>query len=87
MTQFFQGMLTMGAWVAGLFFWRFWRDSRDRLFAYFAGAFWVLAIHWLVLAFADPSVESRHYAFLLRLLAFVLIAVGIIIKNRSKPVT
>jgi hypothetical protein len=82
MNQFVWGMLSMGAWVAGLFFWRFWRDSHDRLFAFFAFAFWVLALHWITLGIANPGVESRHYVFLLRLIAFVLIVMGIVDKNR-----
>lgn len=30
--------------VAGLFFLRFWRRSRDRFFAFFAAAFWLMAL-------------------------------------------
>jgi hypothetical protein len=77
-------MLSMAAWVAGLFFWRFWRDSGDRLFAFFAFAFWVLTLHWFALGITNPGVESRHYVFLLRLLAFALIVLGIVVKNRNR---
>ena len=36
------GALAMACWVAGLFFLRFWRLSRDRLFVFFVLAFWLL---------------------------------------------
>ena len=36
MNAFFQGTVAMGCAVAGLFFLRFWRDARDRLFLLFA---------------------------------------------------
>ena len=46
------GALAMASAVAGLFFLRFWRETRDRLFAMFALAFWVLGVNWLGLALA-----------------------------------
>jgi hypothetical protein len=81
--QFLWGASAMGCWVAGLFFLRFWRGTRDRLFALFAASFWVLGASWLVLAVAQPSDETRHYAYLIRLVAFLLIAVAIVDKNRG----
>jgi hypothetical protein len=77
-----RGALAMSCWVAGLFFLRFWRLSRDRLFLFFFMAFWVFALNWLGLALVKGSVESRHYVYILRLLAFALILVGVVDKNR-----
>ena len=68
--------------MAGLYFSNFWRITGDRLFRLFAYAFWVLALHWTALGILEPTVESRHYLYLLRLLAFVLILVAIVDKNR-----
>lgn len=80
--QLLWGALAMAGWVAGLFFLRFWRVSRDRLFLFMGIAFWVLALNWLGLALVHWVAETRHYVFVLRLLAFVLIIVGIVAKNR-----
>ncbi len=80
---FFWGALAMASWVAGLFFLRFWRVSRDRLFLFFGAAFWVFAANWVGLAIY-PSEETRHYVYVIRLVAFVLILVGIIDKNRRR---
>ena len=81
-SPFFWGALALASWVAGLFFAKFWRLSRDRLFGLFALAFWTLALHWTLLGILDSPVETRHYLYLLRLAAFVLIIVAIVDKNR-----
>jgi len=75
----------MGSWGAGVFFLRFWRQTRDRLFLFFALAFWILVADWTSRELVTPSDETRHYFFLLRLAAFVLIIAGIVDKNRSPP--
>ena len=86
MRSFLPGAIVMASWVAGLLFLRFWRKSRDRLFLIFALAFWVLSLHWIGLAIAQPSDETRHYFYLFRLAAFLLILWAIIDKNRaSRP--
>lgn len=76
------GALAMASWVAGLFFWRFWRDGRERLFLFFWLAFWVLMLNWVGLIVYPEASETRHYVYALRLVAFVLIIVGIVDKNR-----
>ena len=49
------GALVMACFVAGLFFLRFWRKTRDRLFMIFAIAFWLMGVNWLALSFSNPS--------------------------------
>jgi hypothetical protein len=82
MKQLLWGALAMACWVAGLFFWRFWRDSRDRLFVFFCCAFWVLALDWIALALLPEAEVTLHYIYAIRLLAFALIIAGIVDKNR-----
>jgi hypothetical protein len=77
------GAIVMGYAVAGLFFLRFWRETRDRLFLIFSGAFWVLGIQRLVLAFTRDMVEDHTALYLVRLFAFLLILAAIVDKNRS----
>lgn len=81
--SFLFGLLTAAGLTAALFFLRFWRHTADRLFIYFAAAFFALAVNWLALAMTDPASENRYYAFLLRLVAFGCIIYGIFEKNRS----
>jgi hypothetical protein len=82
MMQFLWGALTMAGWVAGLFFLQYWRATRDRLFAFFAVAFWLLALSWMVLGAFEIQTETRHYVYVIRLLAFLVLIVGILDKNR-----
>jgi hypothetical protein len=77
------GMLIMGYMVAGLFFLRFWRDTRDRLFGIFAGAFWLLGVQRALLAVVETSPAGTVGVYGLRLLAFVLILAAIVDKNRG----
>ena len=78
-----QAIAAVAAWANGLFFLRFWRDSRDALFAFFGVAFWLLALSWGLLAFFEFREESQPYVYGIRLIAFLLLIVGIIAKNRD----
>lgn len=82
MREFLMGMLGATTLTVGLFFMRYWRASRDRLFVYFSLAFAVMSLSWIALAIASVTFEGRHLIYLLRLLAFVLIIIGIVDKNR-----
>lgn len=86
LNQFLNGSIMMGFVVAGLFFLRFHRRTRERLFAIFAATFFVLAVERVVLASVDPAAEFRPFVYLIRLVAFLLIIAAIVDKNRSaKP--
>jgi len=74
----------MAGVVASLFFLRYWKVTGDRLFAFFAAAFALLALNWLALSVIDPAFEARHLIYLLRLSAFVVMIVGIVDKNRAR---
>ena len=76
------GALIFGCSAVAVFFVRFWAVSRDRFFLFFSAAFAIFALNWAALALIPIDVESRHYAYLLRLTAFVLLIAGIVDKNR-----
>jgi hypothetical protein len=78
-----QGVSATAAAAAGVFFFGFWQDTRDRLFLLFAWAFWLLSLSWLTLALVNPTDEARPYVYAIRLVAFVLIIVATVDKNRS----
>jgi hypothetical protein len=84
LNPFILGMVVMACAVAGVFFLRFWRRTRDRLFAIFAVAFWLLGLNWLLLAFTDPDAETQRLVlYTLRAVAFILILIAILDKNRK----
>ena len=83
MNAFFSGIAAGGALAVGLYFLRLWRETRDRFFVLFGAAFWLLALNWGVLVWVAPESEHRHYFYLFRLAAFLLIILAIVDKNRA----
>jgi hypothetical protein len=83
MIDFLNGATAMGCAVAALFFFRFYRQSSDRLFLFFALGFSIFGANRLVLALLEEGHEASTYVYLSRLLAFVLILFAIIDKNRK----
>ena len=78
------GALAALAFVAGVFFFKYWAATRDHLFLCFAAAFWLMGVNWAVASTLGAAHEARPYVYLLRLAAFALIAFGIIDKNRKR---
>ncbi len=76
------GALAMGCFAAGLLFMRLYRRTRDRLFVFFGLGFFALMGNWIALAAVEAVRESQHLIYLIRLLAFVIIIIGIVDKNR-----
>lgn len=83
MIPFLNGIAFAASLAVGVFFLRLWRQTRDRFFALFGLAFWMLALNRVILNWASPADEHQHYFYLLRLLAFLLILAAIVDKNRS----
>jgi hypothetical protein len=81
---FLSGAIMLGYLAIGFFFFRFWRKSKDSLFAVFAAAFWVLSIERVVLLVTQPADEIRPYVYLIRFSAFMLIIIGFFLKNRRR---
>lgn len=84
MNLFISGVLVTGYVVAALFFLRFWKQSRDRLFIFLAAAFALLAVQRGALAAVEQGVPNSTWLYALRLLGFLLILAAIIDKNRPR---
>jgi hypothetical protein len=78
--------------ASGVFFLKFYFRTRDRFFMLFALACWLLAVERVVLLYLPnpfsslptPESESQSWVFLIRLLAFLVIAFAIVQKNRKE---
>jgi hypothetical protein len=81
LVDFLSGAVTVGFFVAAMFFLRFWRRTRDRLFIAFAAAFALLALNQGLAAFLGAGDELTPYTYVLRVLGFILILLAIIDKN------
>jgi hypothetical protein len=80
---FLNGATVMAFLASALFFLRFWIQSRDRLFGFFALAFAMLAINSAGLVVIAADDERRYYLYLVRLLSFLVILYAIWDKNRA----
>ncbi len=84
MVPIMEGAIVLGFAAAGLFFLRFWRETRDRLFLLFGLAFFILAVNRVGLALAVLSEANHHGLYWVRFLAYSLILLAIVDKNRSR---
>jgi hypothetical protein len=82
-TFFLSGVLAAGYAVASLFFLRFWKASRDRLFLYFSAAFGLLVVQRAGLSWALQVGAPTEWCYVIRLLAFLVILAAIVDKNRA----
>jgi hypothetical protein len=81
---FMAGALSAGYAVVALFFARFWRDTHDRLFSFFAVAFVLLSLQRVALAVTGGGGSWAVPLYGIRLLAFLLILYAIVDKNRTQ---
>lgn len=81
LAAYVDGLFTCAALVAALFFLRFWRDSRERLFGSFAAAFALMAVSSLLPVIWDSLNDERPAVYLPRLAAFGVIILGVLRKN------
>lgn len=80
--SFLLGAIAMASLVAALFFFKFWRKTRDRFFLLFAAAFLLDAVNRTSIALlTDVSKEQEPIFYLVRLFSFALILGAIVDKN------
>ena len=82
MDELVVGAIALGSAVAGLFFLRFWRNSRDRFFLYFALSFFIESLNRIFLGAGAFRSEETPLYYLIRVLAYGLILLAIWEKNR-----
>ena len=81
MEIFIRGAIAMGFCIAGLYFLRFWKETHDNLFGFFALAFFGLALNRIMITLFRLTSEVPNYLYVIRLVAFLLILYAILEKN------
>ena len=81
MIQFLAGAVTIAYVIAAVHFLRFWRKTSDRLFVSFASAFLLFAANQFIISILWAADERNSYAYILRIIGFVLILLAIVDKN------
>ena len=84
MNEILIGGIATASFIAGLFFLKYWRASRDRFFLLFATAFWLEGANRVVIYQWAGTDEASPLYYLIRLVAYVLIIVAIVDKNRRR---
>jgi hypothetical protein len=84
LNAFILGGVVMASAIAGLFFLKFWRQTRDRFFLFFAAAFALDAVTRFFLATVPHSDEQEPLFYIGRLVTFVLIIAAIVDKNSAR---
>jgi hypothetical protein len=85
MDQMLMGAIATASLLAGLFFFRFWRSSRDRFFLYFALSFWIEGLNRIALGSWAQASEDNPIFYGVRIVAYGLILAAIWQKNRRRP--
>jgi threonine/homoserine efflux transporter RhtA len=83
MEAMLSGAIAMGSAVIGLFFFRYWRRTRDGFFLLFAASFWIEAGNRVALVTFPHASEDEPVFYMVRLLAYALILLAIWRKNRA----
>lgn len=84
MNEMLTGAIVLASIIVGLFFYRFWRSTRDRFFLFFAASFWIEGLNRLLIGMTDGLREDTPVYYLIRLVAYSLIVVAILDKNRPR---
>ena len=80
---FLLGVIVSCSLIAGAFFIKFWRQTRDTLFLAFGAAFIVEGFNRAMILFVDEPNLGHPAIYIVRLLSYLLILVAIINKNRA----
>jgi hypothetical protein len=88
--EFISGIYMATFAFSGVFFLKFWKASKDRFFLFFCLACWLIAAERVALFFveggytSDPNaMETRSWAYLIRLVAYCFIFYAIVDRNRK----
>lgn len=81
MNLFLLGAIAMGCAVAAMFFFRFWRGTRDRFFLWFGLSFLIEALNRAHFALSGARYEEAQLYYLIRLGSYGLILWAIVEKN------
>ncbi|MGH9516562.1 MAG: DUF5985 family protein [Terriglobales bacterium] len=79
--EFLLGVIAALSFTAGLFFVRFWRETRDSFFWAFALFFMVEGVNRVALLFMSRPNEGSPWIYVVRLATLLIILAAILHKN------
>jgi hypothetical protein len=81
---FLLGVIATASLTAAAFFLKFWRQTRDVFFLAFSAAFLIEGVNRISVLFLERPDEGHPSIYIVRFLAFLVILVAIINKNRGR---
>jgi hypothetical protein len=83
MNEMLLGGIAVASFVAGLFFLRYWRSTRDRFFLFFMLSFWIEAANRVDMALTQSwNEDASPVHYIVRVISYGLILLAIWDKNR-----
>lgn len=79
---FLLGIIFTMNFIAAVYFLKFWRKTHERLFLAFGAAFLIEGFNRLGFLFLEDPSEGSPAIYTIRLMAFLLVLVAILSKNR-----
>jgi hypothetical protein len=76
------GAVTFASFTVGLIFFRFWYNTRDQFFLYFALSFWLEGLNRLHAGITEMLYDDMPVRYFIRLVSYGLILLAIWEKNR-----
>ena len=82
--DFLLGVIATASFVAGLYFLKFWKSTRDRFFLLFAASFFIESLNRTSILLLPKPNEGSPRTYLVRMVSFLLILLAILRKNYGK---
>lgn len=80
---FLMGVIATASIVAGVYFLKFWHNTRDPFFLAFAASFIIEGLNRSAVLLVDNPNEGSPWTYLVRLLSLLMILAAILRKNYS----
>jgi uncharacterized membrane protein HdeD (DUF308 family) len=80
---FLLGVIVTASLTASAFFFKFWKQTRDKLFLGFSAAFAIEGVNRLAFLFVSHPEEGNPILYTVRLFSFLVILAAIVNKNRA----
>jgi len=84
MERILLGAISMASLTAAMFFLRFWKNTRDKFFLWFAVSFAIEGINRAALGLSQDPNEGQPFVYVIRFLSYLLIVIAIVSKNLAK---
>lgn len=85
--SYLNGAIMMAGVVGALYFWKFYKATRDSFFAWFASAFLLFSIDRLALLALGGFQEVSPAVYGIRVAGFLMIIIAVVRKNRRQAVS